>query len=97
MLNSYENYSNPDGTKVYPLSDWNNKEVIQYIKKHRLIEPIKYGNTGNTRSQGADVNDISYLLWIKKNYPNDLAKTIQEWPDVERRLFEYYHAQKQTV
>lgn len=95
MLKGYENFTNPQGTKVYPLSDWNNREVIQYIKKNRCIEPIKYGNTGNTKSQGNDVNDISFLLYCRNKYPGDLKKIIAEFPDVERRLFEYDHAQKQ--
>lgn len=95
MLKSYENFQNPQGTKLYPLADWNNKQVIAYIKKNRLLEPIKYGNTGNTRSQGNDVNDISFLLWCRNNYPEDLKKIIEEFPDAERKLFEYDHSQKQ--
>ncbi len=93
MLKGYENFTNPEGTKVYPLSDWSNKEVLQYIRKNRLIEPIHYGNTGNTKSQGTDITDISFLLWMRKNYPNDLKKTIAEFPDCERILFEYDYSQ----
>ena len=93
MLKGYENFTNPEGTKIYPLSDWSNKEVIQYIRKNRLIEPIHYGNTGNTKSQGTDITDISFLLWMRKNYPNDLKKTIAEFPDCERLLFEYDYSQ----
>lgn len=93
MLKGYENFTNPEGTKIYPLSDWSNKEVIQYIRKNRLIEPIHYGNTGNTKSQGTDITDISFLLWMRKNYPNDLKKTIAEFPDCERILFEYDYSQ----
>lgn len=90
MLNTYpDSMTSEKGQKLYPLSDWSNKQVIAYIKKNRLIEPLKYGNTGNTRSQGTDVNDISFLLWCRNNYPNDLAKIIAEFPDCERKLFEY--------
>lgn len=95
MLKGYDNFLNPQGTKLYPLADWNNKQVITYIKKNRLIEPLKYGNTGNTRSQGTDINDISFLLWCRNNYPGDLKKIIEEFPDTERKLFEYDHSQKQ--
>lgn len=98
MLNSYpDSMTSEAGQKLYPLADWNNKQVIAYIKKNRLIEPLKYGNTGNTRSQGNDVNDISFLLWCRKNYPGDLKKIIREFPDTERKLFEHDHSQKQQL
>jgi sulfate adenylyltransferase subunit 2 len=98
MLNSYpDSMTSEAGQKLYPLADWNNKQVIAYIKKNRLIEPLKYGNTGNTRSQGNDVNDISFLLWCRKNYPGDLKKIIEEFPDTERKLFEFDHSQKQQL
>ena len=96
MLNSYpDSMTSESGQKLYPLADWNNKQVLAYIKKNRLIEPIKYGNTGNTRSQGTDVTDLAFLLWCKQHYPGDLKKIIEEFPDVERILFEYNHSQKQ--
>lgn len=95
MLKGYDNCTSPDGKKLYPLSDWSNKQVLEYIKKNRLINPIKYGNTGNTRSQGVDIEDISFLFFCQQNYPGDLKKIIDEFPDVERILFEFNHSQKQ--
>jgi len=96
MLNSYpDSMTSESGQKLYPLADWNNKQVIAYIKKNRLIEPIKYGNTGNTKSQGTDVTDISFLTWCRDNYPNDLVKIIAEFPDAERVLFEYDYSKNQ--
>lgn len=95
MLNSYpDSMTSEAGQKLYPLADWSNKEVLQYIRKNRLIEPLKYGNTGNTRSQGTDVNDISFLLWCRQNYPGDLKKIIEEFPNCERVLFEYDYQTK---
>lgn len=95
MLKGYDEFMSPDGKKLYPLADWSNKQVIMYIGKNRLIQPLKYGNTGNTRSQGVDIDDISFLLFCRKNYPGDLKKVIEEFPDTERKLFEYDHSQKQ--
>lgn len=95
MLRGYENEIISEKTKkVYPLSKWKNKDVLNYIKKQRLIEPLKYGNTGNTRSQGTDITDISFLLWCRKNEPDDLKKVIAEYPDVERILFEHDYAEQ---
>lgn len=93
MLNTYYNsILFEKGKKLYPLSNWSNKEVLQYIKKNRLIEPIKYGKG---RSQGANVSDLDFLLWCRENYPNDLKKVIAEFPDCERLLFEYDYKQKE--
>lgn len=89
MLNSYpDSMTSEAGQKLYPLADWNNKEVLQYIKKERLIQPISYGQA-NARSSGTDIEDIAFLLWCRKNYPNDLKKVIAEFPDCERILFEH--------
>lgn len=96
MLNSYpDSMTSESGQKLYPLSDWSNKQVLAYIKKMRLIEPLKYGNTGNTRSQGTDINDKSFLFWVRKNYPGDLQKIIAEFPDIERQLFEFDHQENE--
>lgn len=99
MLRGYEDeILNLKNKKIYPLSKWKNKEVLQYIRKRRLIEPLKYGNTGNTRSQGTDITDLSFLLWCRKNEPRDLQKIIAEYPDTERILFEYdYAKQNQAI
>lgn len=97
MLRTYEDQiTNEPTKKLYPLSKWSNKEVIQYIKKQRLIEPLKYGNTGNTKSQGTDVTDLSFLLWCRDNEPSDLKKVIKEFPDAERILFEYDYSLKNS-
>lgn len=94
MLKRYDDFQNPQGTKLYPLTDWNNKQVLAYIKKNRLIDPIQYGLG---KSQGTEVSNLPYLLWLRENEPNDLKKTIAEYPDCERILFEYDHSQKQQL
>lgn len=62
MLNTFpDSITNEKGKKLYPLSNWSNKQVISYINKNRLIKPTQYGNTGNTVSQGTDITDKSFL------------------------------------
>lgn len=99
MLRNYDKeITNEETKKIYPLSKWSNKQVLQYIEKQRLIKPLQYGNTGNTRSQGTDVTDISFLLWCRRNDPSDLKKIFAEFPDAERILFEYdYEKQNKTI
>lgn len=90
MLNTYEDsMTSEKGQKLYPLADWKNSDVLAYIKKNRLIEPVKYGNIGNLASQGTDITNISFLQWCKDNYPEDLKKIYTEFPDSERLMFEH--------
>lgn len=99
MLRSYKDeIINEDTQKIYPLSQWSNKEVLQYISKKRLIKPLQYGTVGNTRRQGTDVTNLSFLLWCRANAPEDLIRVIKEFPDTERILFEYdYEKQNKAV
>lgn len=97
MLNTYEDSMTSEvGKKLYPLADWKNKDVLAYIKKNRLIEPIKYGNIGNLASQGCDVFNVSFLEWCRDNYPGDLQKIYAEFPDSERILFEHDYSIENT-
>ena len=90
MLKGYpDQMTSEAGQKLYPLSDWNNKQVLAYIRKNRLIEPINYGKEGNQRSQGTDIENPVFLNWCKVNYPNDYKKIIAEFPDCARILFEF--------
>lgn len=92
MLGTYpDQMTNEKGKKLYPLSDWANRNVLSYIDKARLIKPIQYGYTGNIASQGTDVSDKSFLFWMREKFPQDLARTIREFPEVERLIFEFDH------
>ena len=95
MLKGYpDQMTSEAGQKLYPLYDWNNKQVLAYIRKNRLIEPINYGKGGNQRSQGTDIENPVFLKWCKVNYPNDYKKIIAEFPDCERILFEFEYAKQ---
>lgn len=88
MLRTYEmNGINEAQKKCYPLSEYKNCDVLAYINKSGLIQPETYG--GKYQSSGTDITDINYLLFLRDKYPNDLQKVINEYPLVERKLFEY--------
>ena len=93
MLRTYEqNAINRDTCKFYPLSEYKNDDILQYIEAHNLIRPEKYGDT---RSMGTNISDVGYLTYLRNNYPQDLKKIIAEFPMVERTLYEYdYKATK---
>lgn len=64
--------------KVYPLSSYTNKEVLQYIKKNNLKTPENYGE--KSRSIGTDITSPVYLNWLKENSPEDLERVLEIFP-----------------
>lgn len=88
MLRGYQDEAiNFDQKKCYPLSQYKNKDILQYIESNRLVKPESYG--AGAQSSGTSINDLGYLLFLRNNYPNDLIKTIKQFPMVERVLFEH--------
>lgn len=88
MLRTYkEGAINEKQKKCYPLSEYKNRDVLEYIYRVGLIKPEEYG--GKLQSSGTDIADINYLLFLRNKYPDDLLKVINEFPLVERKLFEY--------
>ena len=75
--------------KCYPLSEYRNKDVLEYISRKGLIKPESYDL--KHQSSGTDITDINYLLFLRGKFPEDLKKVINEYPLVERKLFEYDH------
>ena len=88
MLRTYGmNGINEEQKKCYPLSEYKNKDVLEYISRKNLIKPESYDL--KHQSSGTDITDINYLLFLRNNFPKDLGRVINEYPLVERKLFEY--------
>lgn len=92
MLNGYESNGYENNGMVYPLADWNQRDILAYMRQHNLPEPVRYGNKA---SNGIGFN-IDCFLWLRKNYPTDLKKIIKAFPMSERILFEYDNGIKQV-
>ena len=71
---------------VYPLAVWTNEEVLQYIRSRNLIPPFVY-NPKDT-SQGFGI-DITTLLLMRENYPNDYKRIMEEFPYSRKLIFDY--------
>lgn len=78
---------NAETKKVYPLSQYKNSDVLRFIEERGLIRPEHYG--GHAQSSGCDVNDLDYLLYLRKEWPGDLRKVLETYPLAERKLFDY--------
>lgn len=64
--------------KFYPLSTYKNRDIIAYIERYNLKRPESYG--GKDQSSGQDITSVDYLLYLQRNYPNDLNKIYSIFP-----------------
>jgi 3'-phosphoadenosine 5'-phosphosulfate sulfotransferase (PAPS reductase)/FAD synthetase len=91
QLRTYEqNAINRINKKVYPLSELTNAQVLGLIDINHLPKPIKYNNRP---SQGQDIDDINYLLWLQENYPDDLLLTFKTYPGTRELLYKHETAE----
>lgn len=90
MLKGYEVNGYENKGLCYPLADWTQKDILAYMKMHRLPEPVRYSLKA---SSGVGFN-LDYMLWIRANYPQDLQKIYKVFPMSERILFEYDNGTK---
>lgn len=86
MLKGYEPTYENNGM-CYPLADWTQKDVLSYMKQHRLPTPVRYGLKA---SNGVGFN-LDCFLWLEKNFPQDLKKIYKTFPMAERILWEYHY------
>lgn len=86
FLMTYEKNHYENNFLVYPLAEWTQKEILAYMKMHKLPEPVRYGKKA---SNGIGFN-VDCFLYLEKNYPQDLEKIYKVFPLSRRILFEYY-------
>ena len=79
---------------VYPLAEWTNGEVLQYIRKYNLISPFSY--VDGRVSQGFGI-DIDTLLYLYRFFPSDYEQTIREFPYATKILFDYAKEKQSTA
>jgi sulfate adenylyltransferase subunit 2 len=87
MLNGYKNGVCESTNKFYPLMDYSNKEVLNYISDNNLIPPFCYDK--KKPSSGCDISNPIFLNYIRNKYPNDLKKIFETFPCCEVILFKY--------
>lgn len=90
MLKGYEENEYENKGLCYPLADWTQKDILSYMKQHNLPEPVRYSLKA---SSGVGFN-LDCMLWLEKNYPQDLERIYKVFPMAERILWE--HNQKQN-
>ena len=96
MITRFKDNHYTDNYQAYPLAEFSQKQVLSYMMMHHLPEPVQYGLSQSCADSkvGKASNGIGFnvdcLLWLEKNYPNDLKKIYATFPLCERVLFEYH-------
>ena len=86
-LRLYELEAISTTNNVYPLSNWRDGDVLNYIQRNKLPKPINYGKKKN-RSVGVFF-DTDVFVWLRQNYPDDLEKILKAYPLSQKLLFDY--------
>lgn len=89
MLKGYEVNDYENNGMVYPLADWTQKDILAYMRQHNLPELVRYSLKA---SSGVGFN-LDCMLWMEKNYPQDLQRIYKTFPMAERVLWEYHNQQ----
>lgn len=71
----------------YPLKDFKNSDVLNYISYNNLIPPFCYNPL--KPSSGCDLSDPIFLSYMKQKYPTDLKKIYETYPFCEAILFRH--------
>ena len=87
MLKGYESQCYENNGLVYPLAEWNQKDVLSYMRQKNLPRPIRYSLKA---SSGIGFN-IDCMLWLGNNVPQDLDKIYKVFPMSERILWNYHN------
>lgn len=85
MLNTYQAADYINNGNVYPLAEWTQKDILSYMKMHKLPEPVRYSKNA---SGGIGFN-ADCFLWMRENAPNDLQKILKAFPMSEKILYDY--------
>jgi len=68
--------------KLFPIAEWSRRHVEAWVRDRRLLIPPEY------RHGFRDINTFKgeSLLYIFRNYPDDYARIVAMYPDVEGEL-----------
>ena len=87
MLNGYQANDYENNGLVYPLAEWNQRDILAYMTQSGLPEPIRYSLKA---SSGVGFN-LDCFLWLEKNFPQDLRRIYKVFPMAERILWEHHN------
>lgn len=71
--------------KFYPIWDWNKDRLIDELKRHDIKLPREYKLFGRS----FDGIYVTYLLPIKKYYPEDYKRILEYYPLIDMEIYRY--------
>lgn len=74
---------------IYPIQKWRKRDVISYLKTHKLEVPALNPNT-TTSGVSCDPN---FILWLRETHPEDYRKMLAWFPylgaiEARKRFFD---------
>jgi sulfate adenylyltransferase subunit 2 len=86
------NAINEKAKKAFPLAEWSQKDVSNYISSKNLLKPIVFRGQ---KTNGIGLNEKAMLL-LRDRFPDDLQKVLKVFPYAEKILFEHDYRQQNT-
>lgn len=82
-----------ESNRAFPLAEWSNRSVTQYMRDHAIPLSPEYEHFGC--SYGGQLEG-KYLVTLAKHYPADYARLLEKFPfaDAERYRYELMGADK---
>lgn len=102
MLKSYHEEQYIHGGNCYPLADFTQKQILQYMKHHHLPMPIMYARALRTgkaevgNASGGLSLDIDCFAWLQKYAPQDLELIYKVFPQSRVILYRYNQSHGET-
>ena len=95
MIKRFKETHYTDNYQAYPCAEFSHKQILSYMKMHRLPMPVMYSLA--TASEDAKVGkgsngigfNLDFFLWARKNFPQDLERVYEVFPLSRRILAEY--------
>lgn len=72
--------------RAYPLKDWTNRSVTQYLREREVPLSPEYAWLG--RSYGGHLEG-DYLVALRDNSPDDYRRVLERFPYAEAEVFRY--------
>ena len=100
MITRFKDNHYTDNCQAYPLAEFTQKQIVQYMKMHNLPEPVMYSlaTSGDEAKVGKASNGIGFnldcFLWLEKFFPQDLETIYKTFPLSRRILLEYHYKEE---
>lgn len=68
------------GSKFYPIGDWRDVEVYDYLKQRKIPIPTRMGGTENLAGVSGFGLDPWTLWYLSQHHPADYARVVEAFP-----------------